>query len=318
MISPAISIIIPNYNKGAFISATIESILHNSFKNWELVIVDDGSTDHSLQIIEQFVRNDNRIKLIKQANQGGAQARNVGLDAIQAPYFMFVDADDFISPFCLESRLKKADEFNEFDGWIFPMQPFRDGHPEERMSTWRPPEDQLLAGLIGHELSWSTVSPLWRTQAIKGKFKFNPRYHRLQDVQFHTEIVLSGIPLKTFPKVPADCYYRLIADSKSSKDMFILKWISSCEMYVQEYTPQVDDALKKKILKTFMRCLETAGHFYRRRQINENAFNQAIAITLRNMPSRYTKVCIQVYRQVLKLPFHVRGAYRVFSFLLTL
>ena len=318
MSSPEISIIIPNYNKGLFISATIESILNNSFKEWELVIVDDGSTDHSIEILERFVKQDPRIKLIKQHNQGGAQARNIGLSNIQAPYFLFVDADDFISPFCLEVRLKKAKEFSDFDGWIFPMQPFRDGHPEEKMSTWRPPESQLLEGLIGHELTWSTVSPLWRTAAIKEKFRFNPKYHRLQDVQFHTEIVLSGLRLKTFPKVPADCYYRLIADSKSSKDMFILKWISSCEMYVQEYTPQVDTPLKKRILKTFMRCLETAGHYYRRGQINESAFNQAIAIAQRNMPSRYSHACIELYRQVLRLPFHVRGAYRIFSFLLTL
>ncbi len=311
-----ISIIIPNYNKGPFIGATIDSILQNTFQNWELIIIDDGSTDGSIELIEDFVKKDNRIQLIKQSNQGGAQARNNGLQLIQGKYFLFVDADDFIAPFCLENRLQKAKDFPHAIGWIFPMQPFRDGHPEEKMTTWRPPQDDLLKGLIAHELSWSTVSPLWLTSAIQGKFQFNPKYHRLQDVQFHTEIVLSGAPLKTFPDAPADCYYRLIADNQSSKDMFILRWISSCEMYVQEYKNQVLPPLNKKILRTFLRCMETAGHFYRRKQINRNAFQQSRAIVMRNMPTYYHQICIRLYSYVVRFPFHIPGSFRLFSFLI--
>ena len=318
MSSDKISIIIPNYNKGNFIGSAIESIQKNSYQNWELVIIDDGSTDQSIEILERFSEEDTRIKLFKQANQGGAQARNIGLKKITGKYFMFVDADDFISPFCLENRLKMAKEYPDFISWIFPMQPFREGHPEEKLATWRPPSDHLLEKLISHELSWSTVSPLWLTSAIQGNFEFNPNYHRLQDVQFHTEIVLSGARLKTFPDAIADCYYRLIADTKTSKDMFILKWISSCEMYVQSYRPKVNPPLNKKILKTFFRCIETAGHFYRLKQINKKAYQQAVSIVMRNMNSKYQIICTKAYTSLLKLPFHIPGLYRLFSFLVTL
>lgn len=316
MPSAIISIIIPNYNKGLFIGATIESIINNTFQNWELIIIDDGSTDGSIDLIEDFVKKDNRIRLIKQSNQGGAQARNNGLQHIHGKYFLFIDADDFIAPFCLENRLQKAQEHENAIGWIFPMQPFRDGHPEEKMTTWRPPSENLLEGLISHELTWSTVSPLWLTKAIQGKFYFNPKYHRLQDVQFHTEIVLSGARLKTFPDAPADCFYRLLSDSQSSKDMFILRWISSCEMYVREYQTQVTPPLNKKIFRTFLRCMETAGHFYRRNQINRNAFQQARAIVMRNMPTFYHQICIRLYSYVVRFPLHLPGSYRLFSFLI--
>lgn len=90
-----VSIVTPVYNAEKFISDTIESVQKQSYKNWELILVDDCSTDNSVKIIEEFAKTDNRIKLIKQNNNGGpALARNKGIEVSTGNYLCFIDADD--------------------------------------------------------------------------------------------------------------------------------------------------------------------------------------------------------------------------------
>lgn len=88
-----ISVIIPIYNKSAFINKAINSVLSQSFKSFELIIVNDGSTDNSLEVVEGF--NDERIRVINQINSGVSTARNNGVKAAKYNYIAFLDADDW-------------------------------------------------------------------------------------------------------------------------------------------------------------------------------------------------------------------------------
>lgn len=95
MQQPLISIITPNYNSEKFIAETIESVVSQSYKNWELLIVDDCSTDNSTIIIEEFIEKDKRIQLIKlQQNGGAAITRNKGVSLAKGDYIAFLDSDD--------------------------------------------------------------------------------------------------------------------------------------------------------------------------------------------------------------------------------
>ncbi len=90
-----VSIITPNYNCEKYIAATITSVIHQTYKNWELIIVDDCSTDNSLIIINKYIEKDNRIKLIKLGvNSGPAIARNEAIKAAKGDYIAFLDGDD--------------------------------------------------------------------------------------------------------------------------------------------------------------------------------------------------------------------------------
>ena len=91
---PLISIILPAYNSQATISRAIDSVSRQRFPNWELIIVNDGSTDNTLQIAEKFAYQDERIRVISQPNRGRSAARNAGLRAACAGYISFLDADD--------------------------------------------------------------------------------------------------------------------------------------------------------------------------------------------------------------------------------
>ena len=89
------SIIIPNYNGSKYIKKCLKSIEEQEYKKFEVIIIDDGSTDDSVKIIKEFIRNSNiRIELIEQFNQNAAVARNRGLEIARGKYLYFIDSDD--------------------------------------------------------------------------------------------------------------------------------------------------------------------------------------------------------------------------------
>lgn len=94
---PEISIIVPVYKAEAYLCRCVDSILTQSFTDFELILVDDGSPDNCPVICDAYVALDSRVKVIHQKNAGVSSARNAGLDLAQTKYIMFCDSDDYIS-----------------------------------------------------------------------------------------------------------------------------------------------------------------------------------------------------------------------------
>ena len=92
-----ISVIVPVYNAENYLSRCVESIRAQTFMNWQLILVDDGSKDNSYELCQQFAKSDNRIQVIHQENAGAGAARNTGLSYAIGKYIVFVDADDYIN-----------------------------------------------------------------------------------------------------------------------------------------------------------------------------------------------------------------------------
>lgn len=108
-----ISVIIPLYNKKAYITATLQSVLRQSYPHFELVVVNDGSTDGSPQAVEDI--QDNRLRLIHQPNKGVSAARNQGIRAAQNEFIALLDADDIWEPDCLQTLAQLADKYPDCD-----------------------------------------------------------------------------------------------------------------------------------------------------------------------------------------------------------
>jgi glycosyltransferase involved in cell wall biosynthesis len=109
-----VSVIVPIYNVERFLERCFESIFHQTYKNYEIIAIDDGSTDESASILDSLAQKDSRIKAIHQNNMGVAATRNVGLSLAQGEYVLFVDSDDTISPTGIDHLLKKA-VYNNLD-----------------------------------------------------------------------------------------------------------------------------------------------------------------------------------------------------------
>lgn len=109
---PLVSIITPVYNAGQYLNACIESVLNQSYTNWELILVNDGSTDNSLNIIKQHAQSDPRIGYIDKRNEGPSLARQSGTAQAKGTYIQFLDSDDLLLEQALENLVRKAEETN--------------------------------------------------------------------------------------------------------------------------------------------------------------------------------------------------------------
>lgn len=109
MFNPLVSIVTPVYNAEKYLADAIDSVLAQTWQNWELILVDDGSTDSSYAIAQSFT--DSRIKLFKQTNKGQCGATNTGLKHITGDYVLFFDADDLLDPNKIEAQMKDCEHF---------------------------------------------------------------------------------------------------------------------------------------------------------------------------------------------------------------
>lgn len=106
MNTPFISVIVPCYNVEQYLPKCIDSIVEQTYKNLEIILVDDGSPDRCGEICDEYARKDSRIKVIHKENGGLAAARNSGQDAASGFSMMFVDSDDWLEPDCCEKAMK--------------------------------------------------------------------------------------------------------------------------------------------------------------------------------------------------------------------
>jgi glycosyltransferase involved in cell wall biosynthesis len=104
---PLISVIIPNFNYARYVNQTIESVLKQTYTNLECIVVDDGSTDNSAEVINAYVNKDNRVKLIAKTNGGLSSSRNEGIKVAKGQYIAFLDSDDLWR----ENKLRNQMEF---------------------------------------------------------------------------------------------------------------------------------------------------------------------------------------------------------------
>ena len=112
-----ISVIVPIYNREQYICRCIDSILAQTYQNIEVICVDDGSTDNSPQICDEYEKKDNRVKVLHIPNGGVSNARNIGLNVARGKKILFVDSDDWIDEEHIASLVPKENEDACFCGF---------------------------------------------------------------------------------------------------------------------------------------------------------------------------------------------------------
>lgn len=123
--TPVISVVMAVYNAENYLRETLDSVLNQTFHDFEVICVDDGSTDDSLCILQEYRQRDNRITVLRNEvkSQGAAMARNIGIDVARGEYLSILDADDFFEPEMLEKAYKKAKSTDAdavlFDAYIY-------------------------------------------------------------------------------------------------------------------------------------------------------------------------------------------------------
>jgi glycosyltransferase involved in cell wall biosynthesis len=221
---PLVSIIIPVYNAGKFLAETINSALDQTWVNKEVIIVDDGSTDNSLNIAKKF--KDPRIRIFEQKNSGASAARNKGLSVAEGEYIQFLDADDLLSTNKIEEQVKLLKEkpyvistcatIHFFDSENpFGTQPvhewYREGSTDSVQFLTR-----LYGGhLIGPAFGGMITSHSWLCSkaVIDRAGRWNEELTVNDDGEYFCRVILASDEIIYAPN--SVCYYRKYKNKKS-------------------------------------------------------------------------------------------------------
>lgn len=198
--SPKISLIVPVYNTEASLSACVESLINQTYRNLELIFVDDGSTDGSPKLLEAYARKDDRIRVIRQANGGVSAARNAGIDAATGAFVGFVDSDDRAEPDYCETLLSAFSEHPEIGVSI--VNRFIHGHPNGQTTggalgagrVLSAREAAYLAVSIGKSFEGYLWNKLFRAVLFceAPRFRLDPSVSICEDLLLCMEIFASG------------------------------------------------------------------------------------------------------------------------------
>lgn len=199
-----VSIVVPVYNTEAYLSACVESLVGQTYRDLELLFVDDGSTDGSLAILEAYAKQDARIRVIRQKNSGVSAARNAGVDAATGSFIGFADSDDTVEPDFCETLLSAFSAHPEIGVSI--CNRFIHGHPNGQTvggtagagRVLSPREAILYAVSIGKSFEGYLWNKLFRASIFREtkdgtpRFRLDPAVSVCEDLLLCAEIFASG------------------------------------------------------------------------------------------------------------------------------
>lgn len=171
---PKVSVIMPCYNVEKYIRQCLESLLQQSLSDFEIICVDDGSTDETVNIIKEYQQEDDRIRLIKQKNQYAGVARNNGLAAASGEYVIFLDSDDFFAESMLEKACSAADE-NNADVVVFGFKRYDESKKEFSKKEELPkkegiPDKAVFSSSEANEFIFKFTNPAPWTKLFRRSF----------------------------------------------------------------------------------------------------------------------------------------------------
>lgn len=225
-----VSVIIPIYNAEKYLRETLESVIAQTFQNIEILCVDDGSTDKSVQIVQSFMKIDRRIKLLYQREESdnAARARNLGVEHARGTYLMFLDSDDLFDKNMIMEAYGKAVETNAdmviFDGYIY------DTEREECLFTemffskkdFVGKTEPITPRSIRDSLIQTVREPVWNKIYRKSYIdKYNIKFHPIRQCDDYAFVALAAMYAKTIAILDKRLiYYRRDMENSQTSNYF--------------------------------------------------------------------------------------------------
>ena len=213
-----ISIITPSYNSEEFIAETIECVINQSYKNWEMIIVDDCSTDKTQEVISQYVEKDNRVKLIiNETNSGPAISRNKAILESTGKYIAFLDSDDLWTDFKLKSQLNFMEKHDYKFTYSYYSQITEEGQMIKDIDNL-PEKVSYKSTMLSNKIGCLTV--MYNKEYFGNILMENIRNR--QDYTLWLKLLKKVDYAYCFPEVSAK--YRIRKGSISSKKLKLIKY----------------------------------------------------------------------------------------------
>ena len=215
-----LSIVMPVFNHPEELRTMLDSILQNTFQDWELWAVDDGSQQETLSVLDGYAGRDERIRFIRRERlpKGAQTCRNIGLEQAKGKYIIFFDSDDYITPSCFAQRVSEMDNHPELDFMVFRNGIFADGkfdtYPTDRCYGY-PIYGDDIAAFCARTLPFIVWSNIYRTEALrKIGITWDDHLLSLQDGDFNLQTLLAGLQY-SYAQNPPDYGYRIAGNEGS-------------------------------------------------------------------------------------------------------
>lgn len=248
-----VSIIVPIYNAEKYLDSCIQSVLRQTYTNWELILIDDGSTDKSGRIAEEYGFADERITVFHQKNLGVSLARNQGIDEATGNYVVFLDADDELIEDCLAKTVNIAEETNAD---VVAGRSCENQELFQDRIIWTGAE-ALENSLKDHLFTYSACAKLIRREFI-GKTWFTPDIRINEDSYFVFQLLCKQ---NVFVLTNDVIYFYRANSESSSRTVFSEKYFDILKVSdlkykkIEEQFPQMHDLAKNMLLKARMNVL---------------------------------------------------------------
>lgn len=220
-----LSIVMPVFNHHSDVREMIDSILANTFGDWELLTVDDGSDSETIELIERYAASDKRIRLIKRDRQpkGAQTCRNIGLCEARGEFVVFFDSDDFIMPYCLQQRVEQMKAHEELDFMVFPSGIYTDRifHTKgyASMYGYHIYTDDVEQ-FSSRQLPFIVWNNIYRRDALLShSLCWDEHLLSLQDADFNISAIAAGLRYSYAENAKPDYGYRIASTSSVSKNI---------------------------------------------------------------------------------------------------
>ena len=260
MTSPFFSIIIPVYNREKYIRECLDSVLSQTFENWEAIVVDDGSVDQSREILESYANDDKRFKLIFQTNSGVSVARNRGLEKARGEYILFLDSDDWLHVCALERLFSTISQYSKLDmvlfnyNWVGPLSEGRSPLLDECYSIVGnvPFQVHRLGSKLLHIFGGVAGKLIRRDVIRENHVSFEPSLKNSEDFVFYVQLLSVVSQLSIQNEVLY--YYRLptYRGTLSASTTSLQDLADSCEYSMKNFS---DKFPPEQILARFLRSM---------------------------------------------------------------
>ena len=273
MQTPDVSIVVPVYNLEKWIGHCLDSIAQQTFSNFEVLLIDDGSTDNSGTICDEYAKRDNRFRAYHKENGGLASANQYGLDRATGKYIIHVDPDDWVEGEMLASLYSKAEE----DNADMVICDFYMDYPQKQIYKTQRPDSlepgYIIDSLFSGKLHGSHWNKLIRTSCIwEGQVSFVEGANYCEDLLFNVNVLTH---IKKVSYLHAAFYhYVQYASSLSYTNPSNSKWLNNYEIYQKE-ADRLAVEMNKPWIRDYVHTNKLMG-MIRHRNIKNSEFKKEL------------------------------------------
>lgn len=258
-----VSVIIPTYNRAYILEDTLDSIVDQTYSNWECIIIDDGSTDNTEKLIHSYSKKDSRIvyyRRPKSRPKGANACRNYGFEMSRGEYINWFDSDDLMHPEKLEKQLKILEE-KKLSFCVCQTQIF-DGNIENNLGLRHPKlkSEKFWEDYLMYKISWLTQAPLWKRSFLKGlRSLFDESLQAAQEWEFHLRALdkVDDYVITNMPLVFLRDHEHSISKGNQEKVLwnYFLARFKVYNYFQYKISPEASDFLQQYFLNSFKNAL---------------------------------------------------------------